>query len=164
MSLINTNIVSLQAESNLNQNSQFQSTIVKRVTSGLRAVNSGDDAADIAIANSLRSDQAALMEGIRNANDGLSTLQTIGAGMNNISQLLDRASTLATQSASGAFTGDRGVLNNEFQSVMTEINRQAQSIGLNQGGQFAKAMSVFIGAGADACDLRRQSATDSMVS
>jgi flagellin len=145
--LINTNIVSLQAESNLNQNSQFQNTTVKRVTSGLRIVSSGDDAADLAIANGLRSDQAALMEAIRNANDGLSTLQTIEGGMNNILQLLDRASTLATQSASGAFTGDRGVLNNEFQSVMTEINRQAQSIGLNQGGQFAKALSVFIGAG-----------------
>src|SRR5581483_4313826 len=65
----------------------------------------------------------------------------------NISQLLDRARTLATQSATGTFTGDRNVLNQEFQSVLGEIDRQAQSIGLNIGGTFAKSLSVFIGGG-----------------
>ena len=67
--------------------------------------------------------------------------------MNNIGQLLDRARTLATESASGTFTGDRWVLNKEFQSVLTEVNRQAQAIGLNQGGSLAKNLSVFIGGG-----------------
>jgi flagellin len=61
--------------------------------------------------------------------------------------LLDRARTLATQSASGTFNGDRAVLNSEFQSVLTEIDRQAQSIGLTQSGSFAKSLSVFIGGG-----------------
>ncbi len=88
-----------------------------------------------------------LTQGVRNANDGLSQLQTADGGINNISQLLDRARTLATQSASGAFTGDRSVLNSEFQSVIGEIDRQAQAVGLNTGGQFAKALSVFIGGG-----------------
>ncbi|SPE39252.1 putative Flagellin domain protein [Candidatus Sulfopaludibacter sp. SbA3] len=144
---INTNVTSLQAQNYLNQSSMFQSQTINEVTSGLRIVNSGDDAAGLAIANGLRSDQAVLTQGIRNANDGLSVLQTVDGGMNNISNLLDRAATLATQSASSTFTGDRGVLNNEFQSVLTEINRQAQAVGLNQGGQFAKALSVFIGGG-----------------
>jgi len=144
---INTNIASLQAQGYLENSSNFQAQTINRVTSGLRIVQSGDDAAGLAIANGFRSDEAVLTQGIRNANDGLSTLQTIDGGMNNISQLLDRARTLATQSASGTFTGDRSVLNNEFQSVMTEINRQAQSIGLDQGGQFAKSLSVFIGGG-----------------
>jgi flagellin len=54
---------------------------------------------------------------------------------------------LATESASGTFTGDRSVLNGEYQSVLTEINRQAQAIGLNTGGTFAKNLSVFIGGG-----------------
>ncbi|SPE30210.1 putative Flagellin domain protein [Candidatus Sulfopaludibacter sp. SbA3] len=144
---INTNITSLQAQSYLNKSSMFQSQTINEVTSGLRIVNSGDDAAGLSIANGLRSDQAVLTQGIRNANDGLSVLQTIDGGMNNISNLLDRASTLATQSASSTFTGDRTVVNNEFQSVLSEINRQAQAIGLNQGGEFAKALSVFIGGG-----------------
>jgi flagellin len=144
---VNTNIASLQAQNYLRVNSEFQSKTINRVTSGLRIISSGDDAAGLAIANGLRSDQSVLTQGIRNANDGLSTLQTIDGGMNNISQLLDRARTLATQSASGTFTGSRGVLNSEFQSVLTEIDRQAQAIGLNQNGEFAKALSVFIGGG-----------------
>src|SRR3569833_3074795 len=105
---INTNISSLQAQNYLHKSSMFQSKTINRVTSGLRIVNSGDDAAGLAIANGLRSDQAVLNQGIANANDGVATLQTIDSGMNNISTLLDRARTLATQSASGTFTGDRG--------------------------------------------------------
>jgi flagellin len=144
---INTNIASLQAQQYLRVNSDFQSKTINRVTSGLRILSSGDDAAGLAIANGFRSDQAVLSQGIRNANDGLSTLQTIDGGMNNISQLLDRARTLATQSASGTFNGDRGLLNSEFTSVLGEIDRQSQAIGLDQGGAFAKSLSVFIGGG-----------------
>jgi flagellin len=144
---INTNIASLQAQNYLEQSSNFQSKTINEVTSGLRIVNSGDDAAGLAIANGLRSDQAVLNQGIQNGNDGLATLQTIDGGMDNISTLLDRARTLATESASGTFSGDRTTTNSEFQSVISEINRQAQSIGLNQGGQYAQDLSVFIGGG-----------------
>ena len=144
---INTNVASLQAQNSLRVTGDLQSKTINRVTSGLRIVASGDDAAGLAIANTYRSDGAVLAQGVRNANDGLSQLQTADGGINNISQLLDRARTLATQSASGAFTGDRSVLNSEFGSVITEIDRQAQAIGLNTGGQFAKALSVFIGGG-----------------
>ena len=144
---INTNIAALQAQDYLRQTSDVQQKTIGRVTSGLRILSSGDDAAGLAIANTLRSDQAVLDQGIRNANDGLSTLQTIDGGINNISKLLDRARTLATQSASGTFSGSRQLLNSEFGSVINEIDRQAQSIGLNTGGQFAKSLSVFIGGG-----------------
>jgi flagellin len=144
---INTNISSLQAQDYLRVTSNFQAATINQVTSGLRIVNSGDDAAGLAIANAYRSNEAVLTQGVRNANDGLSQLQIADGGISNISQLLDRARTLATQSASNAFTGDRGVLNSEFQSVLTEINRQAEAIGLNQGGEFAKNLSVFIGGG-----------------
>ena len=144
---INTNIASLEAQEYLRQSSEAQQKTIGRVTSGLRILSSGDDAAGLAIANTFRSDQAVLNQGIRNANDGLSTLQTIDGGINNISKLLDRARTLATQSASGTFSGNRALLNSEFSSVITEIDRQAQAIGLNTGGQFAKSLSVFIGGG-----------------
>ena len=143
----NTNIAALQAQEYLRVNSDFQQKTIGRVTSGLRITASGDDAAGLAIANGFRSDQAVLTQGIRNANDGLSQLQIIDGGINNISKLLDRARTLATQSASGTFTGSRTVLNSEFQSVLGEIDRQAQAIGLNTSGEFAKSLSVFIGGG-----------------
>ncbi|MCW5979874.1 MAG: hypothetical protein KIT09_17470 [Bryobacteraceae bacterium] len=144
---INTNVTSLQAQDYLRISSEFQSKTINRVTSGLRIISSGDDAAGLAIANSLRSDRAVITQGVRNANDGLSTLQTIDGGINNISQLLDRARTLAAQSASGTFSGNRNVLNSEFESVILEIDRQAQAIGLDQGGSFAKNLTVFIGGG-----------------
>ena len=150
---INTNIASLQAQNYLRVSSDFQSKTINRVTSGLRIVNSGDDAAGLAIANGYRSDEAVLTQGVRNANDGLSQLQIADGGISNISQLLDRARTLATQSASGALTGSRDVLNSEFKSLITEIDRQAQAIGLNQGGTFAKNLQVFIGGGKDSSSV-----------
>jgi flagellin len=140
----------LQSREYLRQTSESQGKTINRVTSGLRIIASGDDAAGLAIANGFRSDQAVLSQGVRNANDGLSTLQTLDGGINNISKLLDRARTLATQSASGTFTGDRGVLNTEFSSVIGEIDRQAQAVGLTTGGAFAKSLSVFIGGGRSA--------------
>lgn len=147
---INTNVASLQAQNYLRMNSNFQSKTINEVTSGLRIVQSGDDAAGLAIANGYRSDEAVLTQGVQNANDGLSQLQIMDGGISNISQLLDRARTLATESASGTFAGGvsgRAVLNQEYQSVLGEIDRQAQSIGLNPGGAFAKTLSVFIGGG-----------------
>jgi flagellin len=144
---INTNVSSLQAQNYLQTTSNFQTQTINEVTSGLRIVNSGDDASGLAVANQYRSNEAVLTQGVSNANDGLSQLQIADGGISNISQLLDRARTLATQSATGTFTGDRSVLNDEFQSVLTEINRQAQAIGLNQGGEFAKNLNVFIGGG-----------------
>jgi len=147
---VNTNVASLLSREYLRQTSESQGKTINRVTSGLRIVASGDDAAGLAIANGSRSEQAVLAQGVRNANDGLSTLQTLDGGINNISKLLDRARTLATQSASGTFTGDRRVLNSEFSSVIEEIDRQAQAVGLSSGGSFAQSLSVFIGGGRSA--------------
>jgi flagellin len=142
-----TNVAALQSQNYLSTNQAFQNKTIQEVTSGLRIVSSGDDAAGLAIANGFRSDEAVLTQGILNANNGVAQLQIMDGGMGNISQLLDRARTLATQSASGTFTGSRTVLNDEYQSVLQEIDRQAQSIGLNQGGVFATNLSVFIGGG-----------------
>jgi flagellin len=144
---INTNIASLQAQNYLSQTSAFQGKTIQSVTSGLRIVNSGDDAAGLAIANGDRSTEAVLTQGIQNATNGQNQLQIADGGMSSIGNLLDTARSLAAESASGTFTGDRGVLNTEFQSVLGEINRQAQAIGLNQGGALATNLNVFIGGG-----------------
>src|ERR1700686_43291 len=84
---INTNVASLQAQGYLRTNSDFQSKTINRVTSGLRIVSSGDDAAGLAIANGYRSDQAVLTQGVRNANDGMSQLQIAAAGIRKICAL-----------------------------------------------------------------------------
>ena len=122
---------------------------IQRLSSGLRINNSSDDAAGLAIANKYRSDIAVIGQGVRNANDGLSTLQTIDGGLSNISTLLDRAAVLAAQGASDTFTGNRDTLQAEFSKVVSEITRQSQNIGLNANGVNAKALTTVIGGGTD---------------
>ncbi len=144
---IQTNVNALIAQENVRTNSQFQSQTIQRLTSGYRINQSGDDAAGLTVANKFRSDSAELSQGVRNANDGLAQLQIMDGGMTNIAKMLDRLKTLATQSASDTFTASRTPLNQEFSTLVDEIDRQAKSIGLDQGGSFAKSLNVFIGGG-----------------
>ncbi|MES1255909.1 MAG: flagellin [Acidobacteriota bacterium] len=137
-----TNLSSLNAQVNLQSTSMNLNKALTRLSSGLKINNSGDDAAGLAVANSYRSTTAVLNQGIQNANDGLSTLQIKDGALANISTLLDRLSTLATQSASSGFTGNRTQLNSEFQSVVSEITREANVAGLTASAGF----SVYVSA------------------
>src|ERR1035437_6141856 len=158
---IQTNVNSLIAQQNLSVNSAFQSKTIAQLTSGYRINQSGDDAAGLAVAE--------LTQGVSNGNDATAQLQIMDGGMSNISSILDRLKTLATQSASGTFTGSRTTLNSEFQSDLLEIDRQSQSIGLNTGGVFAKNLSVYLGVGSGSQSMQNglvsldltQSAVDS---
>ena len=148
---IQTNVNSIVAQENLRVTSDFQRKTIERLTSGYRINASGDDAAGLSVANKFRSDITELTQGVRNANDGLSQLQIVDGGLNNMSKILDRLMTLATQSASTTFTGDRTILNTEYQDLLLEIDRQAANIGLGDGdanaGRNNTAISVFIGGG-----------------
>jgi len=106
---IQTNVNSLIAQQNLNVNNQFQANTIEQLTSGYRINSSGNDAAGLAVANQFRNNIAEVTQGVANGNDAEAQLQIMDGGMNNISQILDRLQTLATQSASASFTGDRTV-------------------------------------------------------
>src|SRR5450432_427825 len=147
---IQTNVNSLVAQQNLSVTSAFQAKTIQQLTSGYRINSSSDDAAGLAVANKYRNSVAELTQGVANGNDGVASLQIMDSGMSNISQMMDRLKTLAMQSASDSFSGGvagRATLNTEFQTDIAEIDRQAQSIGLNAGGTFAKSLSVYLGAG-----------------
>jgi flagellin len=136
-----TNLASVNAQANLYQTNIGLNKALTRVSSGLRINNSGDDAAGLAVANSFRSEVTVLTQGVRNANDGLSNLQIKDSALDNISKLLDRLSTLATQSASGETSAaSRTTLNQEFTDVLGEIDREANVAGLNTSSGF----SVFV--------------------
>jgi len=137
---INTNIASLQAQEYLRGTSDAQGKTIGRVTSGMRILSSGDDAAGLAIANGFRSDQAVLSQGVRNANDGLSVLQIKDGALQNISTLLDRLATLATQAASSSNGVDVSKLSDEYGKVIEEIDRQAAVAELDASWDF----SVFV--------------------
>lgn len=149
---IQTNVDSLIAQNNLNLDDQFQSNTIQQLTSGYRINKSGDDAAGLAIANQYGSQIDELTQGVNNANDGVSQLQIVDGGLSNISTILDRLKTLATESASSTFTGDRSTLNNEYTGLLSEITRQATNVNLNANGSFNTNLNVFIGGGADSGD------------
>ena len=155
-----TNVTSLVAENNLSTTSDFQSRTITRLTSGYRINSSADDAGGLAVANKFRSDVAELTQGVRNANDGLSQLQIIDGGLNNISQILDSLKSLATQSASTTFTGSRTTLDTQFQTLLGEINRQAANVGLasagGTGATYNTDISVYIGGGDNQTDAQVQ--------
>ncbi len=151
-----TNVASMIAQENLRVNNEFQARTINRLTSGYRINASGDDAAGLAVANKFRSDIAELVQGVRNANDGISTLQIVDGGLNNISKIMDRLKTLATQSGSTTFTGNRTTLNNEYQALLSEINRQASNIGLVSGGTNNSLIEVYIGGGSTAANAKVQ--------
>ncbi len=148
-----TNITALEAQNNLQVNTNSLDNAITQLTSGYRINSSGDDAAGLAVANGFRANITELQQGVRNANDGSAILQTIDGGLNNISNILDQLQQLATQGASSTFSGSYATLNQEFTTLLGEVNRQAANIGLASGGgattasQYNNTLSVFIGGG-----------------
>ncbi|MGA3042646.1 MAG: hypothetical protein ABSF54_17865, partial [Bryobacteraceae bacterium] len=158
-----TNIDALVAQQNLNTNSMFQSNTIQQLTSGYRINSSADDAAGLAVANADRDQIAQITQGVANGNNGTAQLQIMDGGMSNISQILDRLQTLATEASSSTSTAaSRQSLNQEFQTDITELNRQAQAIGLNTGGSYATSLDVYLGGGAGA--TAAAASTDGQVS
>ena len=102
-----TNLAGLNAQAKLNDTNMGLERTLGRLTSDLRINSAGDDAAGLAVANRHKLDKSSLDMGIRSANDAISKLQIEDGSMNNIASLLDRALTLASQSASDTFTGSR---------------------------------------------------------
>jgi flagellin len=135
-----SNISAVNAQANLTTTNIGLQKALERLSTGYRINRSGDDAAGLVVANAYRSQAAVLTQGVRNAGDGLSTLQIEDGAFNNIALLLDRMSTLATQSASSSASVDRTALDAEFQDVIAEIDREASVGGLGASQSF----SVFV--------------------
>ena len=129
---INTNVASLNAQRRLgNSTSQLQKTFEK-LSSGLRIVRAADDAAGLAIADSLRADQRVASVAIRNANDGISLVSIADGALSEVGSVLTRMAELAEQSANGVLTStQRSALQNEFSSLTSEIERIAVTTEFN---------------------------------
>jgi flagellin len=143
-----SNIASANAQSNLQSTNMGLNKALSRLSSGFRINSSGDDAAGLAVANTYRNDVAIMNQGIRNANDGLSKLQIKDSALANISTILDRMATLATQASSAAGGVDITKLSSEFSELTGEITREANVADLTTGGNF----SVFVSSEATVAD------------
>ena len=121
---IATNIASLQAQRRLAQATEKLGNTYERLSSGQRINKASDDAAGLAIADSLRADQRVATVAIRNANDGISTIAIADGALGEVGNVLPRLAELSEQSANGVFsTTQRSALQNEFSALGSEIER-----------------------------------------
>jgi flagellin len=129
---INSNIASLNSQRRLGEATGKLQKSFERLSSGLRIVKASDDAAGLAIADSLAADQRIASVAIRNANDGISLIAIADGAFANISNVLSRMAELAEQSANGVLsTTQRSALDSEFASLGSEIERIAVTTTFN---------------------------------
>jgi flagellin len=121
---INTNIASESAQKNLGSNQSKLAVSFARLSSGLRINSAKDDAAGLAISESLKSQIRSFNVAERNASDGISMAQTAEGALGEVHDILGRMRELATQASNGSLTStDRGFLQTEFSSLQSEITR-----------------------------------------
>ncbi|MEE4383999.1 MAG: flagellin [Pseudomonadales bacterium] len=129
---INTNILSLTAQRNLNSTQSSLQTSLQRLSSGLRINSAKDDAAGLAIAERFTSQIRGMNQAVRNANDGISLAQTAEGALSETVNSLQRIRELAVQSANDTnSTTDRASLQEEVNQLVSEINRIAQNTEFN---------------------------------
>ncbi|RKZ13214.1 flagellin FliC [bacterium] len=150
---INTNIGSLNAQRHLyNTTNEFQKSM-ERLSSGLRINRSGDDAAGLAISESLKSDIRALQQASRNASDGVSLVQVAEGSLDEVNSILLRLRELAQQSATETLgEQERVYLDQEFQALLDEIDRislTAEFNGMQLLDGTGSTLNVQVGIGDD---------------
>ena len=125
---VNTNSASINAQRNLASVTEKLSGNFRRLSTGLRISSASDDAAGLAISERLRSQVRSLDQAKRNANDGISLVQTAEGALNEVSSILTRLRELAIQSSNGSVSNaDKETLDEEFQSLVSEVNRIGRS-------------------------------------
>jgi len=123
---VNTNIFSLTAQTNLSNVSSRLGGNFSRLSSGLRISTAADDAAGLGISERMRAQVRSLQQAGRNASDGISLVQTAEGTLNELNGNLIRMRELAIQASNGTLnTGDRAVIDSEFQALVSEIDRVA---------------------------------------
>ncbi|WP_083007165.1 flagellin N-terminal helical domain-containing protein [Halomonas sp. GT] len=149
MSVINTNITALIGQNNLNKSQSAQQTSMERLSSGLRINSAKDDAAGQAIANRMTAQVTGMNQASRNANDGISMVQTMEGGLNQINDNLQRIRELAVQASSDTNTADdRTSIQTEIAQRIEEIDRVANSNNFNKTPLLNVAADLDIQVGA----------------
>ncbi|WP_319761541.1 flagellin [Maridesulfovibrio sp.] len=130
--VINHNLMAMNANRNLAESYGNLGVSTRRLSSGLRVGTAADDAAGLAIRELMRSDIKSLNQGIRNANDAISMIQTADGALGVIDEKLIRMKELATQAATGTYNSDqRLIIDSEYQAMASEITRIANATDFN---------------------------------
>ncbi len=162
--IINTNLMSLNAQRNLSSTQSVLSTALQRLSTGLRVNSAKDDAAGLAIAERMNSQVRGMNVAIRNANDGISLAQTAEGALGKVGDMAQRMRELAVQSANATNSAsDRTNLNSEYQQLAAEITRTLAGTsfnGLAMLGASAGSLTFQVGAGTSANDTITVSSTN----
>ena len=150
MAVINTNIMSLNAQRNLSATQSAMATSVQRLSTGLRVNSAKDDAAGLAIAERMNTQVRGMNVAIRNANDAISLSQTAEGALSKINDMGQRMRELAVQSANATNNeSDRASLDAEFQALSAEIKRNLEGTSFNGTKLFAALATMTFQVGAN---------------
>lgn len=142
--VINTNVSSLESQRNMTATQGRLGKSFQRLSSGYRINNASDDAAGLAVSESMVAQLRSYAVAERNTNNAISMSQTAESGLGQISGILIRMRELSVQSANGDLTStDRGYLDTEFQALKNEIERLAQATQFNGKDMLAGAVSTI---------------------
>jgi flagellin len=148
MSVINTNVQSLVAQNALSVNNRSLTKSMEQLSTGKRINSAADDAAGLAISNKMTAQIRGLNQAVRNANDGISMLQTAEGATQEITNMLQRMRELAVQAANDTYTSsDRSALNAEVTALKSEITRIADNTEWNGMKLFTAASASSGGIG-----------------
>ena len=150
---INTNIASLTAQRNLGDVTGRLQGNYARLSSGLRIATAADDAAGLGISEQMRSQIRSYGSAARNAQDGISLVQTAEGALNEVSNLLGRMRELAIQASNGTLNqNDRDIIDVEYQAIIEEIDRVAGETNFNENQLIDNSSSIRIQVGLDSDD------------
>jgi flagellin len=141
------NISAIYAENNLNQTQASLSTTLQQLSSGSRINSGADDAAGLSIANGLAANSAALTQSASNATEGVGLLQVADGALSQVTNLLNRAVTLATEASNGTLSSSQyAAADQEYQSILSEINNVGSTTTYNGNKVFSGAnVDIYTG-------------------
>ncbi len=141
------NLSAIYAENNLNNTNNSLQTVLEQLSSGSRINSGADDAAGLSLVNGLEANQTALTQSETNATEGVGLLQVADGALSQVTSLLDRAITLATEASNGTLNSTQdSAANQEYQSILAEINNIGSTTTYNQEQVFdGNTVAIYTG-------------------
>ncbi len=140
-----TNVAATYAQNNLNKTQGSLQTVLQQLSSGSRINSGADDAAGLSVADGLKANEAALTQSAQNAQNGVGLLQTADGALSQVTNLLTRAVTLATEAANGGLTTAQATAaDTEFQSIVKEIGNIGSTTNFNSTNVFSATATNFV--------------------
>ena len=161
------NLSAVYAENNLNNTNNSLSTVLQQLSSGSKINSGADDAAGLSLVNGLQANQQALTQSRTNATEGVGLLQVADGALSQVTSLLNRAVTLATEASNGTLNSTQDLAaNQEYQSILSEVSNIGSTTTYNQEQVFNSKTNIYTGdsssqgSSVDALNIRTLSASN----